>query len=197
MAVQESAAQLSMTLKVQEYPTLKVGLRARRPRLAGAWGRGRARGGQGGAGPGGQAPGGLGVCGSGGLWGVQGRAFRERRLCGCGVPWGGVFGPASRGLQGLWVCGPGSPGLGSCGRGDPRGRVCEVCVEGRVGRRGGCGVWGLPVCGAGCPAPARRVWPAAVAAPVRPARSSWQGRERVRQAPRFDLRSQIVVSSSY
>uniref|UniRef100_A0A8C9G8F9 Uncharacterized protein n=1 Tax=Pavo cristatus TaxID=9049 RepID=A0A8C9G8F9_PAVCR len=27
MAVQESAAQLSMTLKVQEYPTLKVGAR--------------------------------------------------------------------------------------------------------------------------------------------------------------------------
>lgn len=38
MAVQESAAQLSMTLKVQEYPTLKVGLRAGRPRQAGAGG---------------------------------------------------------------------------------------------------------------------------------------------------------------
>lgn len=40
MAVQESAAQLSMTLKVQEYPTLKVGARhagegQSRPRPAG------------------------------------------------------------------------------------------------------------------------------------------------------------------
>lgn len=51
MAVQESAAQLSMTLKVQEYPTLKVGsAAAARLRLSGAAGwaaTGRGVGGRG------------------------------------------------------------------------------------------------------------------------------------------------------
>ena len=51
MAVQESASQLSMTLKVQEYPTLKVGSAAAAlPRLSGAAGwaaTGRGVGGRG------------------------------------------------------------------------------------------------------------------------------------------------------
>lgn len=169
MAVQESAAQLSMTLKVQEYPTLKVGLRARRPRLAGAWGRGRARGGQGGAGPGGQAPGGLWVWGSVGcagsgfpraqalrVWGSMGRGVRARL-------------PGSAGPVGLW---PGLPGSGVLRPwGSARPGVRGVCRgEGRAPR----GLWGLGpaglrgrlpsasppgvACGRRCPCPAREVF---------------------------------------
>lgn len=82
MAVQESAAQLSMTLKVQEYPTLKVGFAAEgRPHLAGAAGR---------------------VCGRRGAVSSRGEGDRARP----GAPGGG------RGLRGRapWVRGPGACG---------------------------------------------------------------------------------------
>lgn len=81
MAVQESAAQLSMTLKVQEYPTLKVGSRAGRPT-----GRGRGAG----AGPRACGPGsrGGGVPVTGGCpgAGAPGPAGRARAACGRPCP---------------------------------------------------------------------------------------------------------------
>lgn len=88
MAVQESAAQLSMTLKVQEYPTLKVGSRAGRPT-----GRGRGAG----AGPRACGPGSPGRRGPGdwslpGGWGAGARGPGA-----CGV-WPSLPRPACEGL---------------------------------------------------------------------------------------------------
>lgn len=113
MAVQESAAQLSMTLKVQEYPTLKVGLRGR-PRLAGTGGAG--------AGAGRALDEGRGVGpGSPAVWG------RALRSGGVGLP--GAAGPASQGLRGLRAEArvAGSEGAGLSGGGAGPG----PCVERR------------------------------------------------------------------
>lgn len=188
MAVQESAAQLSMTLKVQEYPTLKVGLRAGRGRLrvpasrggrgvawtpGGVWGPGYwGLGGSGGS-AGCAMSGFSGAAGSAGVGGLRRGSFRARGL--------GVGGPSSR-------------GLGACGYGGLRGRVCEVWG---VGLPGGCVLRGLRPAGlpGRLPGPARRVWHLAVAAPGWPGRASWQGGERVCLAPGFALRSRIVAPS--
>lgn len=107
MAVQESAAQLSMTLKVQEYPTLKVGSAVRTSdrawlvpadrggsegRVEGqgggrgaAWGTGRGRGGFCGA----ELPGSGGLCAAGSWvpWGLGvGRPARPARPARSALP---------------------------------------------------------------------------------------------------------------
>lgn len=176
MAVQESAAQLSMTLKVQEYPTLKVGSAGRGGGRA--WpvpaDRGGNKGREGGrVGPG--APGGVwgglrdGLPGLEGLGVSSGRAPEFRGLQGSAGP----RSPESEGLQsrlaqGLGVCGPASPGPGGCEAGRPAGLPGGGGAQGAGAcGPGGCGggaVHGLP----GLRGLRGRAWSAS-GAPLRPA----------------------------
>lgn len=199
MAVQESAAQLSMTLKVQEYPTLKVGSAVRASDRA--WLVPADRGGVGGEGGGaGWGPGrGLGHrAGSGGGF-LRGRASGIRGALCSGLP--GALGSGSRearearevrasqgpgvysaGFSEIWGCvGPASPGPGGL-----RGRS--------PGLPGGGGVWGPGFPGFGVLQAGRVVvWGRPL--PALPS-TSWQGVERVCLAPRFALPSPIVAPSS-